>query len=43
LGDLAGDVSLVGAVAADVVVEAILAGVRAAERLHGVPAARELG
>jgi L-aminopeptidase/D-esterase-like protein len=39
LGEVAGDVSLVGAVAADVVVEAILAGVRSAQPLHGLPAA----
>jgi L-aminopeptidase/D-esterase-like protein len=39
LGDVMGDVSLVGAVAADVVADAILAGVRAAQTLHGLPAA----
>lgn len=43
LGDKPGNVSLVGAVAAEVVAEAVLNGVRAAEGLAGLPAARDLG
>ncbi len=35
------DLSLVGAIAAEVLAEAILSGVRAAESLHGIPAARD--
>ena len=37
-GEQSGDASIVGALAADVVAEAVLAGVRAAETLHGIPA-----
>jgi L-aminopeptidase/D-esterase-like protein len=42
LGDKPGNVSLVGAVAAEVVAESIVRGVRAAHTLHGIPAARDL-
>jgi L-aminopeptidase/D-esterase-like protein len=42
LGDREGDVSLVGAVAAEVVAEAIVRGVQAAHTLHGIPAVRDL-
>jgi L-aminopeptidase/D-esterase-like protein len=42
-GDRAADTNLVGALAAEVVAEAILAGVRAAESFGGLPAARDLG
>jgi L-aminopeptidase/D-esterase-like protein len=42
MGDRQGDVSLVGAVAAEVVSEAIVRGVMAAESLHGIPSAREV-
>ncbi len=42
LGDQKGEVSLVGAVAAEVVAEAIVRGVQAAHTLHGIPAARDL-
>lgn len=42
-GDKAADTNLVGALAADVVAQAVLAGVRAAESLGGLPAARDLG
>lgn len=41
LGEQIGDTSLVGAVAADVLAEAIVRAVRAAETLFGVPAARD--
>jgi L-aminopeptidase/D-esterase-like protein len=41
-GDKTGDVGLVGAVAADVLGQAIVRAVRAAETLHGIPAARDL-
>ncbi len=39
LGEKPADLNQLGAAAADLVVEAVLAGVRAAESLHGVPAA----
>ena len=42
LGDKQGDAGLVGAVAATVVAEAIVRAVKAAEKLHGMPAARDL-
>lgn len=42
LGDKDADPGLVGAVAADVVAEAVLRAVRAAETLHGIPALRDL-
>ena len=42
-GDQPGDTNLVGALAADAVAMAVLAAVRAAEALGGVPAARDLG
>jgi L-aminopeptidase/D-esterase-like protein len=42
-GDKVADINLVGALAADAVAMAVLAGVRAAEALGGVPAARDLG
>lgn len=42
LGDLQADVNLLGALAADVVAEAVLKAVRAAEGLAGCPAARDL-
>jgi L-aminopeptidase/D-esterase-like protein len=42
-GDKAADTNLVGALAADLVTQAVLAGVRAAESLGGLPAARDLG
>jgi L-aminopeptidase/D-esterase-like protein len=41
-GDVQADVGLIGAVAADVVAEAVLAAVRAASGLHGMPAMRDL-
>ncbi|MDH5507488.1 MAG: peptidase S58 family protein, partial [Anaerolineae bacterium] len=41
-GDLDADVSVVGALAAQVVAEAILRGVRAAEGAGGLPASSEL-
>lgn len=41
LGDKAGDPGLIGALAADVLSEAILRAVRAAETLHGMPATRD--
>ncbi len=40
-GEQTGDAGIVGALAAEVVAEAILAGVRAAETLHGVPASKD--
>ncbi len=40
-GERKADLSAVGAAAADVVAEAIVRAVRAAESLHGVPAAGE--
>jgi L-aminopeptidase/D-esterase-like protein len=42
LGDKSGDVSAIGSTAADVVAEAIVRAVQAAEKLHGVPAYRDL-
>ncbi len=42
-GTQAADTNLIGALAADVVAEAVLAAVRAAESLGGLPAARDLG
>lgn len=42
-GDKAADVNLVGALAADVLAEAVLAAVNAAESAYGLPAAREFG
>jgi len=42
-GDKPADTSLVGALAAEAVARAVLAGVRAAERMGGLPAARDLG
>lgn len=42
LGEEEGDASLVGAVAAEVLAEAVVRAVRAAEALFGVPAARDL-
>ncbi len=42
LGDKTGDASLVGAVAADVLAQAVVRAVLAAEQLHGIPAARDL-
>ena len=42
LGKRKGDVSAIGAAAADVVAQAIVQAVRAAEPLHGVPAHRDL-
>lgn len=41
-GDKQGDASLVGAVAAEVLAQAVLNAVWAAEKLHGIPAARDL-
>lgn len=41
-GDRSGDLSAIGAAAADAVADAIVKAVRAAETLHGVPAARDL-
>ncbi|HBY95529.1 MAG: P1 family peptidase [Ardenticatenaceae bacterium] len=41
-GDKKGNLSAIGSAAAEVMAEAIVRGVRAAETLHGVPAAREL-
>lgn len=40
-GEQIGDASIVGALAAEVVAEAVLAGVRAAETLHGIPASQD--
>jgi L-aminopeptidase/D-esterase-like protein len=40
LGEETGDASLVGAVAAEVLAEAVVRAVRAAETLYGVPAVR---
>jgi L-aminopeptidase/D-esterase-like protein len=42
LGDKQIDAWVVGAVAADLLAEAVVRGVRAAEALHGIPAARNL-
>jgi L-aminopeptidase/D-esterase-like protein len=42
-GDKPADTNLIGALAADVTAQAVLAGVRAAESLGGLPAARDLG
>jgi L-aminopeptidase/D-esterase-like protein len=42
LGDKSGDPTVIGALAADVLSEAIVRAVRAAETLHGMPAAKEL-
>lgn len=42
-GTVASDINLVGALAAEVVADAILSGVREAEGLAGIPALRELG
>lgn len=42
-GDRAGDLSAIGAAAADAIADAIVNAVHAAETLHGVPAARDLG
>jgi L-aminopeptidase/D-esterase-like protein len=42
-GDKPGDTNLIGALAADVTATAVLAGVRAAESLGDLPAARDLG
>ena len=42
LGDKQADPGLIGAVAADVLANAVLAAVRAAESLHGIPAMRDL-
>ncbi len=41
-GDKQADLSLIGAVAADLTAEAIVRAVMAAESLHGIPAARDL-
>ena len=41
-GDKEGDASLVGAVAADVLAQAVINAIWAAEKLHGIPAARDL-
>lgn len=41
-GDKQGDASLVGAVAADVLAQAVINAVWAAEKLHGIPAAKDL-
>lgn len=41
-GDRSGDLSAIGAAAADAMADAIVNAVRAAETLHGVPAARDL-
>ncbi len=41
-GDKQGDASLIGAVAADVLAQAVLNAMSAAEKLHGIPAARDL-
>lgn len=41
LGEAQGDPGIVGALAADLLSEAIVRAVQAAERLHGVPAARD--
>jgi L-aminopeptidase/D-esterase-like protein len=42
LGDKKADAGLAGAVAADVLSEAVVRAARAAEKLHGIPAARDL-
>ncbi len=42
VGDLAADAGLVGALAADVLAEAVINAVRAAQSLHGIPATRDL-
>ncbi|NOX63077.1 MAG: P1 family peptidase [Chloroflexi bacterium] len=42
LGDKQADPGLIGAVAADVLANAVLRAVRAAESLHGIPAVRDL-
>jgi L-aminopeptidase/D-esterase-like protein len=42
-GEKVADTNLVGALAADVIAQAVLAAVRAAESLGGLPAARDLG
>ena len=42
LGNEIGDVSLVGAVAAEVLAEAVVRAVQAAETLFGVPAVRDI-
>jgi L-aminopeptidase/D-esterase-like protein len=41
-GNKQADLSLIGAVAAEVLAEAILSGIRSAESLHGIPAARDI-
>lgn len=41
-GEKSGDAGLVGAVAADVLAQAVLNAVWAAEKLHGIPAAKDL-
>jgi L-aminopeptidase/D-esterase-like protein len=41
-GDKEGDASLIGAVAAEVLAQAVLNAAWAAEKLHGIPAARDL-
>ncbi|MDM8532987.1 P1 family peptidase [Anaerolineales bacterium HSG25] len=41
-GDKQADVSFVGAIAAEVLAEAVIAGTKAAESLHGLPAAQDL-
>jgi L-aminopeptidase/D-esterase-like protein len=43
LGEKQADISLIGALAAEVLAEAVVNAVRAAEGLHGLPAARDLG
>ncbi len=43
LGSAQADIGLIGAVAAEVTAEAVLAAVRHATALHGLPAARDLG
>jgi L-aminopeptidase/D-esterase-like protein len=42
VGDKQADLTLVGAIAAEVLAEAILSGVRSAESLHGIPAVRDM-
>ncbi len=42
LGDKPGNASIIGVIAAEVLSEAIVRAVRAAEGLHGIPAAKEL-
>jgi L-aminopeptidase/D-esterase-like protein len=42
LGSIQGDATLVGAVAAEVVAEAVVRGVSLAESLHGIPSARNM-